>query len=107
MAAFEEPGFSLVSIPAASTAIQDGNVLELPKPCKTHTAVCTATASTATGVVWLELSQDGVNWFQTAVTVTASTVTVTTVTGAFSFVRASITTAFTAGSVEVTVASAA
>jgi len=101
-----EPGFSLVSIPAGTSAITSGEVLELPKPLLNHTAVCTASAGVATGVVKLAVSQDGVGWVTTAVTVTASTVTTATITGAYRFVAANVTTAFTVGTVAVTVASA-
>jgi hypothetical protein len=70
----------------------------------THTMVVTAAASTSGGVVSLQVSQDGTNWFSTAAAaLTAAGVTSTTVTGAFRYVQAKITTAITGGSVGVTV----
>jgi hypothetical protein len=100
---------AVASIPAGSTATSTVPVvLDNGEPRSVHTAVCTAAASTTGGVVTLEISQDGVNWFKTAMaTLTAAGVTTTTVTAAARFVQAVITTTVTGGSVGVTVHSAA
>jgi hypothetical protein len=96
------------SIPAGSTATTTTPVaLDNGLPRSVHTAVCTAASGTTGGIVTLEVSQDGVNWFKTAMaTLTAAGVTVTTVNGAYRFVQAAITTTVTGGSVGVTVHSA-
>jgi hypothetical protein len=96
------------SIPALSTATTTVPViLDNGQARGVHTAVCTAAASTTGGVITLYVSQDGTNWFGTAMTtLSAAGVTVTTVTGAYRFVKAAITTTVTGGTVGVTVFSA-
>jgi hypothetical protein len=76
------------TVPAANVLVLDNfNV------GTTHTMVVTAAAGTTGGVCSIQVSQDGVNWFSTAAAaLTAAGVTSTTVTGAFRFVRANITT---------------
>jgi len=93
------------SIAAGSTATSTvPKVRDNGEALNNHTAVCTAAASTTGGVVTLEVSHDGTNWFKTPMTTLAAAgVTVLTVTGAYRFVQAAITTTVTGGSVGVTV----
>ncbi len=95
----------VISVPAGSTAVASGVVLDNEVPLTTHTGVCTGSSGIESGACTLDVSQDGVEWISTALAATASTVTKATVTGAYRFVRASIGTTIEGGSVEVTVAS--
>lgn len=76
----------------------------------THSMVVTSGAGVSAGVVNLELSHDGTNWYapgsNTVSTTAANTVYGVTVTFPARFVRARVSTSITGGTVTASVASA-
>jgi hypothetical protein len=98
----------LQSIPTGSTTTgATSTILDNGASRTTHTAVCIASAGVTAGNWQLQTSHDGTNWLASAAQpVTAPGVTSFSVTGAFRYVRAVISTNITGGSVGITIASA-
>ena len=99
-----------ISLPAGSTT-GTGAVLDNNGCCSSHTLVTIASAGVAAGTVQLQGSLDNLNWVNlgTAITLTASTVQTTgaAITGLpYQFIRASVGTAVSGGTVAAWVASA-
>lgn len=101
------PYLSLDTVSANNTV---GATLDNVQAHPQHSLFVVSSAGVSAGVVTLQVSNDGVNWFSTASTVTtnaASTAFVATLANSpFQFVRAKITTGITGGTVSAYVASA-
>lgn len=96
------------SIAAGTSAAVNGSVLNLRAAYNNHTIVVTAAGAPTAGDVQLEVSQDGANWYAPAggqLAITAVGVQSATITGAFAYVRAAITTLITGGTIGATVSS--
>jgi hypothetical protein len=96
---------------AAQSAINSAGVLDNGIARAYHTLVVQSGASVSAGVVAIELSNDGTNWYAPAsnsVTTSAQNTTYSVTVGplAFEYVRARISTAITGGTVTATLASA-
>jgi hypothetical protein len=93
---------------SATTAV--GGVLDNGAARANHSLFVVSGAGVSAGVVTLQGSNDGVNWFSTAATVTTAAASSTFAVGLtafpFQFVRAAITTIITGGTITATVASA-
>lgn len=90
----------------AASGISSGTTIDYGCAKANVTLVIVASAGVSAGVVALEVSHDGTNWYRhtTASTVTAPGVTQVTMTGfAFRHCRGAITTAITGGTVTCTI----
>lgn len=92
------------------SAIGAGSVLDNGSPRANHTLQVVTSAGVSAGVVALQGSNDGQNWFTTTASITtnaASSVFAAFLTGMpFQYVRANVSTGITGGTVSAVIASA-
>lgn len=102
--------YSVQSLSGVSATASVPAVLDNGIPHASHSLVVTTSAGVSGGVVTLQGSHDGTNWFSTAGTVTtnaASTVFAVAVANfPYQFVQAKITTVISGGTISATVQSA-
>jgi hypothetical protein len=98
------------SFSAQSALNTTGQALDNVEARPQHSLFVTTGAGVSAGVVTLQGSNDGANWFNTSCTVTTNAANATFAAALanfpFQFVRAAITTGVTGGSVTAWVASA-
>lgn len=102
---------SSASIQPGTSAISNGATVDGLVCHGTHILTVVASAGVSAGVVTLQVSPDGVNWYTpasfTAITLTAPGTSSSVLSGTpAQFVRAAITTAITGGTVAAYVGSA-
>lgn len=93
---------------SAASAVSNGTAVDYGSAKSNFTLVVVASAGVSAGVVALEVSHDGTNWYRHTTTVTTSApgVSQTTMTGfAFRHARGVITTTITGGTVTCTLMS--
>lgn len=98
---------SLLSFAAGSSAVSNGLTLDTGTSHSTHTLVATPSAAVTSGFIALATSQDNVNWVTSTPTTLATIAvpTAVTVTGAYRYIRAVITTVIVGATISATVAS--
>ena len=100
----------LVSLTAQSATTAVPAALDNGAAKANHSLFVVSGTGVSAGVVTLQGSNDGVNWFSTATTVTTNAASTAFAAGLanfpFQYVRAAITTTITGGTVTATVASA-
>lgn len=98
---------AFTSIPAGTSGLTTGTALDNGTLRSNHSVFVTAAGAPTAGVVTLQVSQDGTNWFSSTTTLTIAAVGVqsTSLAVVARYVRASITTAITGGTVLCTVGS--
>lgn len=107
-----DPGVQqpFVSFTTQSVLNTAGNALDNIVARPNHSLFVVSGAGVSAGVVTLQGSNDNVNWFNTTATVTtnaaSATFTAAVATFPYRWVRATITTGITGGTVTATVASA-
>lgn len=90
-----------------ASALSNGTTAALGSAKANITCVVIAGAGVSAGAVALETSQDNTNWVRTSpVTTSAPGTQAITVTGAYRFARAVITTAITGGTISATIMAA-
>jgi hypothetical protein len=93
------------SIPAGQSADQNGTALDSGGFNTASAMVVIASAGTTAGVVQLQGSMDGINWYVLATdTLTAAGVTTVQGVGMFEYLRAAITTPIVGGTIQAQVA---